>query len=285
MARIAPVPQAREMEMIDRYLEHLRRAGCSDQTRRDRHGILCRLNRDLPYGLGQVSTEELARWLYRPTWSQNTRATYYRAIKSFYAWASDEHDPWISSNPAARLQRVTDAETVPRACTDEQLRRIIAEAREPFRTWAIIAAYAGLRCIEIAGLDRQHVTAQELFVVRGKGGKPRLHDTDPLIWAAVKDLPPGPIARHPDTGDRATAHYVSASAAYHFQQTMKMPKGVSLHKMRHWLGTTVQREFKDPRVTMAILGHKSLKSTQIYTAATDEQQRAARATLPRLAGG
>lgn len=270
--------------MIDRYLEHLRRADCSAQTLRDRRGILCRLDRDLPYGIGQVSHEELAVWLYRPEWSQNTRATYYRCIKSFYGWASDEHDPWISSNPAARLERVADAETVPRACTDDQLRRIIAEAREPFRTWAIIAAYAGLRCIEIAGLDRQHITEKELFVVRGKGGRPRMHDTDPIIWAAVKGLPPGPVARHAATGERATAHYVSSHAADHFQRVMRMPPGISLHKMRHWLGTKVQANYKDPRVTMAVLGHRSLKSTQIYTAATDEQQRAARATLPRLAG-
>lgn len=270
--------------MIEAYIEHLRRANCSDQTMHDRRGILGRLDRDLPYGLGVVSNEDLAQWLYRDDWSQNTRATYYRCIKSFYDWASDEHDPWISSNPAARLERVTDAESVARACTDEQLRHIVAGAREPFRTWAILAAYAGLRCCEIAGLDRQHVTERELFVVRGKGGKPRLHDTDPMIWAAVRNLPAGPLARHPDTDARASAHYVSASAGYHFQHTMRMGRGVSLHKMRHWLGTTVQRNYKDPRVTMAVLGHRSLKSTQIYTAASDEQQREARATLPHFAG-
>jgi len=59
--------------------------------------------------------------------------------------------------------------------------------------------------------------------------------------------------------------------------------GATLHRLRHWLGVTVQRNYRDPRVTQRVLGHASLSSTQIYTDATDEQQRAARATLPRFA--
>jgi site-specific recombinase XerD len=60
--------------------------------------------------------------------------------------------------------------------------------------------------------------------------------------------------------------------------------GVALHRQRHWLGVTTQARYRDLRVTQAMLGHLSLQSTQIYTDATAEQQRAARAMLPRLAG-
>lgn len=272
----------RGMQLIDEYIQHLERSSDSTQTPHDRRGILERMNRELPFGVGQVSAEDLATWLYRREWSTNTKATYYRCIKSFYAWATDPDDPWISGrNPAAKLEPVTTAKSVARACTDDQLAEVLAKAREPFRTWAIIAAYQGLRCVEIAGLDREHVTGSQLIVVRGKGGRPRAHDTDEAVWLAVKDLPPGPIARRLDNGERASAHYVSAESRYHFHR-LGVP--ISLHRFRHWLGTSVQREYKDIRVTQEILGHSSLSSTQIYTQATDEQQRAARATLPRLAG-
>lgn len=282
MARTLPAAEPREMELIDCYIRHLERSSDSVQTPRDRRGILLRLNAELPHGLGQVSTEDLAKWLYRPGWSQNTRATYYRCIKSFYAWACDPDDPWLSGrNPALKLEPVTTAKSVARACTDEDLAKLLARLPMPFRTWAIIAAYQGLRAGEIAGLDREHITERQLIVVRGKGGRPRAHDTDPTVWLAVKDLPPGPIARRLDNGKRATAHYVSAEARY---QIHKLGVRASLHPLRHWLGTTVQREFKDIRVTQEILGHASLSSTMIYTASTDEQQRAARATLPRFAG-
>lgn len=271
----------RGMEMIDAYIEHLRRSSDSKDTPEKRRGILERLHRELEFGVGQVSTGDLRRWLYRDQWSQNTRATYYRCIKSFYGWATDPDDPWIvGANPAAKLERVAQPPTVARACTDDQLRLILAEARQPIRLWALIAAYQGLRCCEISGLDREHVTERQLFVVRGKGGRPRAHDTDPDVWAAVRDLPPGPVARDPRTGERAEPHYITASSAYHFQEQLKIP--VTLHKLRHWLGTTMQREYKDIRVTQESLGHASLTSTQIYTTATSEQLTAARSTLPRF---
>jgi integrase/recombinase XerC len=272
----------RDMELIDAYLEHLRRAGKADSTIDGRREILGRLDRDLPYGIGQTTKTELATWLYRDGWSRNTKYTYYCCIKDFYGWAADPRDPWISGNPAAELEKVTNVRGVPRPVADEHLRRILTEAREPYRTWALIAAYEGLRCIEISRLDREHITEQMLIVVKGKGGKPRVHDTDPIVWAAVKDLPPGPVARHPGSGERATAFYVSSKASTYFRRTMKIP--ASLHKMRHWLGVNLQARYKNMRVTQAALGHESIQSTQIYTDATAEEQRAARATLPRLAG-
>lgn len=272
--------QPREMEIIDAYIEHLRRAGCTQATMEGRFEILHRLNRELPYGIGQVSTEELSTWLYRDEWSTNTKATYWRAIRGFYCFAANPEDPWINDDPTARMQAVQTVRGVPRPITDEQLRRILAETPEPIRTWALLAAYQGLRCVEISRIDREHINEQNLFVVCGKGGKPRVHDTDPGVWAAVKDLPKGPLAVGAD-GERLTPFEVSLLAAHFFRRQLDMP-GVSMHRLRHWLGVTVQKRYRDIRVTQAVLGHESLSSTQIYTMGNDAQQREARATLPRF---
>ena len=83
-------------------------------------------------------------------------------------------------------------------------------------------------------------------------------------------------------GTRATPDQVSAWAIRHFREHLGMRVG--LHQLRHWLGVNVQARYRDIRVTQKVLGHVSLSSTQIYTDATDHQQREARATLPRLAG-
>lgn len=268
------------MDLIDEYLEHLRQASATPATIDGRRKILLRLHRDLPYGIATTHEEELRRWLYRDEWSTNTKATYWIALRGFYRWATDPADPCLDWDPTATLPPVRTARGVARPVTDEQLRRILTEAVQPYRLWATIAAYQGLRCIEIAGLDREHVTEATLHVVRGKGGRARVHDTDPYVWAAVRDLPPGPVARW--KGRRATAFEVSSNAALYFRRQLDMP-GVALHRLRHWLGVTVQREYRDPRVTQEVLGHSALSSTQIYTMATAEQQRAARALLPRLA--
>lgn len=169
MNRLHVTDDAQAMEIIEQYLEHLRRLNRSAETIRGRTEILGRLNRDLPHGIGRTTKEELSDWLYRDSWSQNTKAGYYCAIKSFYLWATDPDDPWIDGNPAAKLEPVKFPPGRSRAVTDDQARRILTESAAPFRVWALLAAYNGLRCIEISRLDREHITEQQLFIVKGKG--------------------------------------------------------------------------------------------------------------------
>lgn len=276
-----------DMEMIDSYLEHLRRASFSPVSIRHRGEILRQLQRDLPFGIAHTSRDELERWLHDDTprkgtdkpWSDNTRGTYYVAMKSAYAFWADPDDPWIDADPTIGMARVPRPAGVARPVKDEDLWLILEQARQPYRRWAVLGAYQGLRCCEIAGLDREHVTEERLIVVRGKGGPPRVHDTDPMVWAELKDLPPGPVARM-TSGERAGARLISRLASHHFQVTLGI-EGASMHKLRHWLGVHTQRAYKDIRVTQEVLGHRSLSSTQIYTEGDIDQQRAARAMLPR----
>ncbi|MDT4991400.1 MAG: integrase/recombinase XerC, partial [Actinoplanes sp.] len=169
---------------------------------------------------------------------------------------------------------------VPRPVTDEQLQIILSSPVPEIRRWSIIAAYQGLRACEISGLDREHVTEQQLIVVRGKGGRPRVHDTDPAVWETIRDLPGGPVARTLEHGGRASAGYVSRWASEHYQRDLGLV-GATIHQLRHWLGVNLQRRYKNIRVTQEALGHVSLSSTQIYTGADDSEMRAARSTLPR----
>ena len=54
-----------------------------------------------------------------------------------------------------------------------------------------LAAYAGLRCQEIAGLDREDVLEAKglLRVVKGKGGVERIVPLHPEALAALRCLP------------------------------------------------------------------------------------------------
>ena len=47
---------------------------------------------------------------------------------------------------------------------------------------------------------------------------------------------------------------------------------VTMHRMRHWFGTMIQREFGDLRVTQECLRHANVSSTQIYTQVSDQQR-------------
>lgn len=289
MSRSLPSLKDRDVDMVEAYLEHLRHASFSQTSIQRRREVLTQLDRQLPLGLGRTCREELEHWLHdgktvlkngveRP-WSQNTKATYFATMKSAYEFWTDPDDPWLDGNPTRGMTQPGFVKGVARPVDDDELWTILDRAREPFKTWALIAAYQGLRCCELSGLDREHVTEEKLIVVRGKGGKPRLHDTDPYVWAAVKDRS-GPLCRDIWLRGRASAPYISQRASRYFQHDLGLA-GVTMHRFRHWLGVHVQEAYKDVRVTQEMLGHAALSSTQIYTRATLGQQRAARSMLPR----
>lgn len=277
-----------DMDMIDAYLEHMRRASRSDSeaTIAGRRFVLTLLNRELPHGIARTCQADLEDWLHNghdhrtgKPWSRNTKASYWSAIRSFYRWATNPKDAWINEDPTLDMTPVHFVRGTANDATDDQLWQILDRARQPYRRWALIAAYQGLRCCELSGLDREHITKDRLVVVRGKGGKPRLHDTDSDVWEDVRDLPPGPVCRDIWGRERAGAKYISRMASAYFRQELGVD--VTMHMLRHWLGVRTQSLYRDVRVTQEVLGHETLSSTQIYTKATVEQQRAARAMLPR----
>ena len=57
--------EPQEMELIEGYLEHLRQLQRTAKTIQGRRELLYRLNRDLPFGIGQVADKDLRAWLYR----------------------------------------------------------------------------------------------------------------------------------------------------------------------------------------------------------------------------
>jgi integrase/recombinase XerC len=268
--------------LIDEYVDWLRTCSRSRRTIGDRRDILNRIDADLPHGIAAATSDELKVWIYRDDWSPATRETYYGAVRSFFVWATNPYDPKLDFNPTDLLPRPPAIRGLPRPVTDRQLQKILTEARDPFRLWSILAAYAGLRCCEIAQLDRGDITETAIRIRKGKGNKPGVVPTHTAIWAAVKDLPDGPLA-FTDTGELAGAKYVSIRTALYFRRNLKMP-GVALHRLRHWYGTTTYKHTRDIRVTQELLRHSSPQTTAIYTLVDDEERRAAIQTLPTFSG-
>lgn len=266
-------------DLIDQFAEHLRRAGRSaEYTVRDWRATLTRADRQLPAGLDRASDREIAEWLDGRAWAPATRYAYWSCLRSFYRWAVAEQ--LLALDPTEFLARPRRPRGVPRPCTDAELAQILTRAREPVRTWAVLAAYGALRCLEISRLDREHVTADGIRL-HGKGDKWRVVPAHPLVLDAVAGLPPGPVAASTVTGRRLSGRSVSARAVTHFHGDLAMP-GMSLHRLRHWCLTNIQAAFGDLRVTQEIAGHASPQTTAVYTLVTDERRRAAIATLPLL---
>jgi len=266
-------------DLIDEFAVYLRRAGRSaDYTIRDWRATLTRADRQLPHGLDNASDDEIEEWLGRDGWSAATRYAYWSTLRAFYRWATRTRR--LRIDPTEYLDRPRRPRGVPRPCTDAELAYILDHARLPVRTWALLAAYGGLRCIEISRLDREHITPDGIRL-HGKGSKWRVVPAHPLVLDAVAGLPAGPVAASTVTGRRLSGRSVSARAVTHFHQDLAMP-GMSLHRLRHWCLTNIQAAFRDLRVTQEIAGHASPQTTAVYTLVTDERRRAAIAALPLL---
>lgn len=257
-------------DLIEAYQAHLRERSCSARTIRDYAYHLRRADAGLPHGLDAAHEQELKAWLWRGDLKPSSRVVIYAALKGFFNWAVDAGI--FAFAPSERLIRPRVREGVPRVATDDTVRMILTEAKQPYRLWATIAAYSGARCIEIFRMDRADITPQSTLL-HGKGDKDRSVPTHPALWAAVKDLPAGPIVVGlPD--EQALSNRFSRYCRTHYKVTM------SLHRFRGWFATTAYNATKDPRAVQVLLGHSNLATTTRYIAAAIPQQRAAVDGLP-----
>lgn len=261
-------------DYIDQYTRYLERLGRRDATIDTYVGMLRRLDRELKYGLASANADELADAIYTRARRPATRALYRAATRGFFGWATAEDGP-LDYDPSVHLPSVRVPARAPRPVTTDVLHDIIARARDPFGLWFLVMAGLGLRCVELAALDREHVTPLSAWV-QGKGGKERSVRTPPAVWAAVVDLPSGPIAR-PPAGGRYTRQQVRNRVNYQLQQVLKV--NVSAHRLRHWFGTETYRrggEF----VAQQALGHASPATTAMYAQVASEAMAAAANALP-----
>lgn len=262
-------------DLIEPHLRHLRARGLSDNTIDDRRKLLRQADRALPMGLEQATVEELADFLAGFHTNQ-TKATYYGHLKGFFDWACERgHLDW---SPAESLARPRVPRTAPRPVTDDELADLLDRAQDPFRRWAVLAAYAGLRAIEISRLERKDFTEQTI-TVRGKGGSNAVLPCHPEIWRVIADLPPGRIASN-TFGRPVSANHVSTRFGLHCRR-IGLP-GVTLHRLRHWFGTTTLQHCRNLRVVQELLRHSSPATTAIYTQVTDGERQTAIKQLPAL---
>jgi integrase/recombinase XerC len=269
-----PVPTSEDE--IGNYIRHLEDINRAESTRDHYAEILRRMDRQMPGGLLYAHADELHDWIYQPGRGPNTRNHYREIALGFFKWATAPATQIVDFNPAALLPKVAVPHWRPRPVSNRCLSSILAAAAEPYRRWYLLAAYAGLRCVELAGLDRADVTEDELWV-RGKGGKDRAIPTHPLIWAEVCDLD-GPLVRRRD-GGRASRRYVSARGNRYLHDVLGV--SVNMHHLRRWFGTaTYVASDRDILAVQKLLGHSRVNTTQDYVDIATESMTTAVAALP-----
>lgn len=263
-------------DLIAEYEQHLRRLGRAQPTITSYiTDTLRRMDRELPAGLLAALPEELERWLYNESWSPSTRHQRRAAVVGFFAFAcSPKRRTRLDWNPAADLPTVFVPTGRGRPAPPGTIVDLLARAAEPFRTWIVIGAYAGARCCEIANLNRGDITTEQLLL-KGKGGRSRMVPTHELVWAAIKELPPGPVAVAAD-GSRLTRKDVSRLGNRHICQ---LGHDITMHQLRHSFGSEAFAATLDIMAVRDLLGHASVATTQTYIQTSKSAMRRAVAGL------
>lgn len=251
------------VDLIADYEKHLRRLGRAKATITSYVDTLRRMDRELPGPLICALPEELEDWLYREEWSKATRHQRRAAVVDFFRFASSsKRRVRLDWNPAAELPPINVPGGRPRPAPTSAVGALLG-AREPYRTWFVLAAFTGARCCEIADLDREDI-GEEDTELHGKGDKLRSVPTHPLVWALAQSLPPGPVAVAAG-GWRLTRADVSLRGN---REIDRMGHGeVTMHRLRSWFGTQAyEASGNDIRAVQELLGHASVATTQIYVA-------------------
>lgn len=250
-------------DLIADYERHLKRLDRAEATIASYIDTLRRMDRELPGPLITALPEELEDWLYNQEWSKATRHQRRAAVVGFFRFASSpKRKVRIDWNPAADLPPIKVPGGRPRPAPTSAVAALL-RAREPFRTWYVLAAFTGARCCEIAALDCEAI-GEEDTELHGKGDKTRTVPTHPLVWALAQVLPPGPVAVAAG-GWRLTRADVSLRGNREIDRMGHAP--VTMHRLRSWFGTQAyEASGNDIRAVQELLGHASVATTQIYVA-------------------
>jgi integrase len=260
-------------DLITAHCEWARAAGLSARTVGERAGWLWRAEKALaPYGVESPNEREVVTFLGPERWKPATRAKVYDHLKAFYVWATEGDDPILDKNPMWRLKRPHVERGEPRPLTDEEFTFVLSEAREPYRTSAILAGFNGLRVTELSMLWRQEVTEQQIFIRCAKGGKTASVWTNPTVWEAVCDMPRGPVIER--LGGVSDGRLMSMRASVYFARTLGMP-GVGLHRFRHTYARMLREAGADALTLKRCLRHKSVATTEVYVEASEAECRTA----------
>lgn len=211
--------------------------------------------------------------------SPRSRYRWLSELHRFYAWGASHG--YVDVDPTIVIDRPRLSRLLPRPVDDHVVREAMRAAGPQMKAWLALAGYGGLRCVEIATIDRSSI-GPESMRVRGKGSHERIVPLHPVVADALNTTAlarVGPVFRR-ENGGTFSAKEVSRRGAL-FHEMIGYP-GITLHQYRHNFGTRIYRYSRDLRATQELLGHARIDTAAGYAAIGSEDLVAAVAALPEL---
>ena len=268
------------------WLRHMDRRNLARTSIRRRRSIARRFETWLDeHGGGgdlrRVDTETVETWLDTLQVTPQTRGHYIGDLASLFGWMQSAR--LRDDDPTEAIARPQRPRYLPRPIGTDDLAAAMQAAPPSTRAALALACFAGLRVSEIAGLDVADIDHHGglLHVRQGKGMRDRVVPLSPLLADELRayGMPKaGPVIHH--DGRNYTPNSLSAKISSYLRG---MGVEASAHQLRHWFATQAYQGSGDIRAVQELLGHASLKTTQVYTALSPQAARVAVDSLPNPA--
>lgn len=253
---------------LDAFVQYLHAAGRAATTIRLRRMHLERAFVWIATPPLEVVEDQLLAYLAANDWKPETRKSVRASLCGFYGWAVKTGR--LTVDPSRNLPSVTVPQGVPHPTPTPIVHGALENTDDDLRLMVMLAAYAGLRRAEIAGLHSRDLDGENLRIT-GKGGKVRNVPAHPDLVAALSGRAgyvfPGKIDGHlsPDwVGKRMKA---------------ALGSGWTAHSLRHRFATRAYAGERDLLTVQQLLGHSSVATTQRYTEVPDDAKRRAIANV------
>ena len=249
--------------MVGQHLGAWEKSMCEDglreQTIYQRISILQLLDRSLT---GELTPAALLQFVRDRGLSPGTSYQYHSVCSSFFRWAIAAE--LIDVDPFQSGRRPSKPRYKARPAGTDDILEVLEKAREPERSWAILAVYAGLRCGEIARVSgRDLVPSGDGWVLRipeGKGSKPGSVPAHPVVVELLREQDRDRI------WPTMTAQKVSQRANAEFR---RLGARCRMHELRHAFATELYRKTRDVLTVQHALRHEQLETTARYIAFDD----------------
>jgi len=162
---------------------------------------------------------------------------------------------------------------LPLVLSREQVARLIESVVNLKHKTILMTIYSGgLRVSELTRLQVGDIDSERMmiFIRQGKGKKDRLVPLSPILlkqlrtyW--IKYRPPKPWLFPGEPSHRPLNRFSIALMVKAARSKARLSKGVSPHTLRHCFASHLLESGVDIRTIQILLGHTSVRSTQVYT--------------------
>lgn len=250
----------------------------------------------------KIDTKKFSEYLYfiqKINYTKTTVARKIASIRAFYRFLYQEEI--IDNNPTDAIVTPKQPKTLPNFMSEDEveniLRNVKIETPAGYRNRVILELLwaSGMRISELSGLNYENLNLEQNEIrVFGKGAKERIvlipnktkenlinyiENVSDLICKTPKD-PLSPLFINYN-GYRLQNQSIR-KALKEVVEKIELPKKVTPHVFRHSFATKLLEGGADLRIVQELLGHSSIKNTQIYTHVTTSRLKSVyEATHPR----